>query len=104
MAFQESRPQKESVGRVMHEFKHGELRSGTSGRKVTNPRQAIANALSEAGASNQRSREENRKHFRRTRAKEARGEMEGVARRPAQAFGLEPRLAPVSWSKRCMCS
>lgn len=31
----------------MHEFKHGQLRSG-SGRKVTNPKQAIAIGLSEA--------------------------------------------------------
>lgn len=32
----------------MHELKHGELRSGRSGRKVTNPKQAIAIGLSEA--------------------------------------------------------
>ena len=32
----------------MHEFKHGELKSGRSGKKVTNPKQAIAIALSEA--------------------------------------------------------
>ena len=38
--------QKEIVGRVMHEFKHGELE--TRGRKVRNPRQAIAIGLSEA--------------------------------------------------------
>jgi hypothetical protein len=31
----------------MHEFKRGKLRSG-SGRRVTNPRQAIAIGLSEA--------------------------------------------------------
>jgi hypothetical protein len=34
----------------MHEFKHGELESG-SGRKVRNPKQAIAIALSESGQS-----------------------------------------------------
>jgi hypothetical protein len=35
------------VGKVMHEFKHGELKSG--GRaKVKNPKQAIAIGLSEA--------------------------------------------------------
>jgi len=33
MAPRESEPQKETVERVMHEFKHGELRSGTSGQK-----------------------------------------------------------------------
>ena len=35
------------IGRVMGEFKRGQLRSG-SGGKVTNPRQAIAIGLSEA--------------------------------------------------------
>jgi hypothetical protein len=36
-----------SVEREMHAFKEGKLKSG-SGRKVTNPRQAIAIGLSEA--------------------------------------------------------
>jgi hypothetical protein len=35
------------VGKVMHEFKHGQLKSGGK-RKVKNPKQAIAIALSEA--------------------------------------------------------
>lgn len=70
----ESEPQKETIERVMHEFKHGELRSGGSGRKVTNPRQAIAIGLSEAGASNQQSPKENREHLARTKRKERRGE------------------------------
>ena len=74
MASKESKPQKETVGRVMHEFKHGELRSGGSGKKVKNPRQAVAIALSEAGASNQQSPKKNAQNFRRTKAKEARGE------------------------------
>jgi hypothetical protein len=33
MAPRESEPRKETVERVMHEFKHGELRSGTSRRQ-----------------------------------------------------------------------
>ena len=33
---------------TMHEFKHHELSSGRSGRKVKNPKQAIAIGLSEA--------------------------------------------------------
>ena len=74
MATHQSKPQKETVGRVMHEFKHGELRSGGSGKKVRNPRQAMAIALSEAGASNQQSPKKNEQNFRRTKAKEARGE------------------------------
>jgi hypothetical protein len=69
----ESEPQKETVERVMHEFKHGELKSG-SGQKVTNPRQAIAIGLSEAGASNQQSPEENREHLARTKRRERKGE------------------------------
>ena len=37
------------VGKVMHEFKKGTLKS-SSGDKVTNPKQAVAIALSEARA------------------------------------------------------
>ena len=36
------------VAEVMHEFKHGTLRSGQSKKRVTNPKQAIAIGLSEA--------------------------------------------------------
>jgi hypothetical protein len=36
------------VGKVMHEFKEGELHIGKSEAMVTNPKQAIAIALSEA--------------------------------------------------------
>ena len=36
------------VQRAMHELKAGTLRSGGSGKKVTNPKQAIAIGLSEA--------------------------------------------------------
>jgi hypothetical protein len=39
------------VGKVMREFKKGELHSGKSGKIVRNPKQAIAIALSEAGMS-----------------------------------------------------
>jgi len=38
----------EKVGKAMHEEKHGTLKSGKSGKKVTNPKQAIAIGLSEA--------------------------------------------------------
>jgi hypothetical protein len=38
----------EKVERAMHERKHGTLRSGRSGRKVTSRKQAIAIGLSEA--------------------------------------------------------
>jgi hypothetical protein len=36
------------VERAMHEMKEGKLKSGRSGKKVTNPKQAIAIGLSEA--------------------------------------------------------
>ena len=69
----QSKAQKETVERVMHEVKHGELRI-RGGRKVKNPKQAIAIALREAGASNQESPKKNRENLRKTKAKEGRGE------------------------------
>jgi hypothetical protein len=36
------------VERAMHEMKEGKLKSGRSGKPVTNPKQAIAIGLSEA--------------------------------------------------------
>src|SRR6266404_7205951 len=68
--------QRKTTGRVMHEFKHGELKSGPGGRagKVKNRRQAIAIALSEAGASKYDSKRENRRNRARTAHKEARGQ------------------------------
>ena len=38
----------EKVERAVQEMKKGKLRSGRSGKKVTNPKQAIAIGLSEA--------------------------------------------------------
>jgi len=38
----------EDVKRAVKKFKQGKLKSGKSGKKVTNPRQAIAIGLSEA--------------------------------------------------------
>ena len=42
------------VKKVMREFKSGKLKSGGSGKKVKNKKQAIAIALSEAGLSKKR--------------------------------------------------
>ena len=72
----ETRAQKKTVDRVMHEFKHGELESGADGKagKVNNPKQAIAIALSEAGVSNRKPPAQNAKTRQTTRTKEARGE------------------------------
>jgi hypothetical protein len=36
------------VEKAMHEMKAGKLKSGRSGKKVTNPKQAVAIGLSEA--------------------------------------------------------
>jgi hypothetical protein len=43
-----SKGAQDKVEKTMHERKHGTLRSGRSGKKVTNKRQAIAIGLSEA--------------------------------------------------------
>jgi hypothetical protein len=68
--------QRKTEGRVMHEFAHGELKSGRGGKggKVTSRKQAIAIALSEAGASKYESKSENKRAFAKTKRKEARGE------------------------------
>lgn len=45
--------QKKKVEKVMHEYKHHTLKSG-SGKKVKNRKQAIAIAMSESGQSRRR--------------------------------------------------
>ncbi len=67
MARHQSKEQQETVELVMHEYKRGELRT-------REPKQAIAIALREAGASNQESPKKNRANLRKTKAKERRGE------------------------------
>ena len=52
----------------MHEFKHGELDTAQGG-KVRNPKQAIAIALREAGASNCESPKTNARNLAKTRKK-----------------------------------
>jgi hypothetical protein len=71
----ESMAQRKTAGRVMHEFKHGELKSGRSGKggKVKSRRQAIAIALKEAGASKYESKGENKRHLARSKRKETTG-------------------------------
>jgi hypothetical protein len=69
----QSKAQKETVERVMHEYKHGELRIRGKGPKVKNPKQAIAIALREAGASKQESPKENRENLKKTKARERKG-------------------------------
>jgi hypothetical protein len=75
MATHQSKAQKETVNRVMHEFKHGELET-SSGQRVRNPKQAVAIGLREAGASKYESKEKNRENLKRTKARERHGATE----------------------------
>lgn len=45
-----SKKASDKVGKVMHEFKEGKLKSGGSGKKVKSRKQAIAIGISEARA------------------------------------------------------
>ncbi|WP_284694246.1 DUF6496 domain-containing protein [Rhodoplanes serenus] len=99
-----SKPQKDTIARVMHEFKHGELTT-QGGRKVKNPRQAIAIGLSEAGASNRQSPAENRRKLTRTKRKERRGETgraaaEGRRNDPTTGSRRDTRAALYAEAKR----
>ena len=92
MATHQTPTQRETVERVMHEFKRGELKTARGKRKVKNPKQAIAIALSEAGASKYDTPKERRHNLRRTKAKERRGETgqaaaEGPRRTSARRSG-----------------
>src|SRR5881227_1072182 len=75
------------MGRVMHEFKHGELKSGPGGKagKVKSRKQAIAIALKEAGESKYESPKKNKRNLAKSKRKEATGktaqqEREGKSR------------------------
>ncbi len=48
MTKSDSKKASDSVEKAMHKRKEGTLTSGKSGKKVTNPKQAIAIGLSEA--------------------------------------------------------
>lgn len=109
-----TRGQRRTEGRVMHEFKHGELKSGPGGKagKVKSRKQAIAIALSEAGASKYDSAAKNRRNRARTARKEARGqtaqqEREGKrhlgskgARESTRAMGGKNARRPTAAGKR----
>ena len=90
MASHQSKAQKETVERVMHEFKHGELKT-SRGKRVKNPKQAIAIGLHEAGASKYESKQKNRQNLKRTKARERSGATEkdrrehGSEREPTRA-------------------
>ena len=69
----QSKGQKATTERVMHEFKEGELESGRGGQKVKSRKQAIAIALSESGSTNTKSPKKNRQTLSKTKAKERTG-------------------------------
>ena len=68
--------QRKTAGRVMHEFKHGELKSGPGGKggRVKSRKQAIAIAIHESGTSKYASSSENKKSLAKSKRKEAKGE------------------------------
>src|SRR5215467_13505097 len=73
---QTSPRQRKTTGRVMHEFKHGELKRGRGGKggRVKSRRQAIAIALKESGASKYASKRKNARNLAKSERKEARGQ------------------------------
>ena len=89
----ESMAQRKTAGRVMHEFKHGELKSGRSGKggKVKSRRQAIAIALKEAGASKTESKGENKRNLARSKRKEATGRTAQQEREGKRKVGASRR-------------
>ena len=91
----QSPAQKETVARVMHEFKHGGLET-RDGEPVENPRQAIAIALHEAGGTNQETPARNRRNLARTKRKERAGK---TARADAKG-GAKPRSRPDAGESR----
>lgn len=66
----ESPGARKKVGKVMHEYKHGQLKSGGR-RKVKNPKQAIAIALSEARQSGEKVPPPKKKSSRKTAGKKS---------------------------------
>jgi hypothetical protein len=106
--------QKRITGRVMHEFKHGELKSGPGGKGgvVKSRRQAVAIALEEAGTSKYESDGDNKRNLRRTEKKEREGrtgqqESEGKAhigasnkRESAPAMGGKDARKPAARGRK----
>jgi len=81
------------VEKSMHEMKEGKLKSGRSGKKVTNPKQAIAIGLSEA-------REEGAKVPKKAAAKTAKKAAPKKTARRAAPKKAAKRAAPKKAGKR----
>ena len=85
--------QRKTIGRVMHEFEHGELKSGPSGKggKVKSRKQAIAIALKEGGASKYENKQENERNLAKSKEKEARGDTAQQEREGKSHVGARAR-------------
>jgi hypothetical protein len=77
----------------MHEYKHGELKSGRGGKggKVKSRKQAIAIALHEAGASKYDGPSERKRNLQKTKRKEAKGETYQQEREGKSRVGAKGR-------------
>ncbi|HZP75888.1 MAG TPA: DUF6496 domain-containing protein [Pseudolabrys sp.] len=69
----QSKAQRDTMERVMHEYKRGELKR-RGGRRVKSRRQAVAIGLRESGSSKYQSRSQNKRALRKTKSKERHGE------------------------------
>ena len=89
----ESMAQRKTAGRVMHEWKHGELKSGPGGKagKVRSRKQAIAIALKEAGESKYESPKKNRRNLAKSKRKEATGKTYQQEREGKRKVGASGR-------------
>ena len=89
----ETMAQRKTAGRVMHEFKHGELKSGRGGKggKVKSRKQAIAIALKEAGESKYESKRTNKRNLARSKRKEATGRTAQQEREGKRRVGASSR-------------
>jgi len=68
----QSEGKRDTMERVMHEFKHGELET-RAGDKVKSRKEAVAIGMSESGSSNQDDKKTNEHNYRGTKAKEGAG-------------------------------
>jgi hypothetical protein len=71
----QSKSQRGTMERVMHEFQEGELRTGSGkGPVVKSRKQAIAIGLQESGSTNRQSPAKNKASLARTKSKERKGQ------------------------------
>ena len=84
----------EKVEATMHEMKEGTLKSGGSGKKVTNPKQAIAIGLSEAR------REGGKVPAKKAAAKKAPAKKAAAKKAPAKKAAAKKAAAKKSAAKK----